>query len=213
MPVHLTDAQHEIVAAAAERLLPGDPAVGAPGARAGGVADYVDQLLGAFAFDPPRIWAGGPFSGRHGGEAGFEDWLELSRLEELAWRIRIEGSRGRPEREINGPVRGWQEVYADGLAALGDDFARLPPEEQDDRLGAPAAEELRALLFEHTCEGLYGDPVYGGNRDGAGWAFIAFPGDVQPRGWTDTEVTFPTGTRPGGAPDDDAGAAPDEATA
>ncbi len=40
----------------------------------------------------------------------------------------------------------------------------------------------------HACESLYGDPVYGGNRDGAGWAAIGFAGDVQPVGWTDAEV-------------------------
>jgi hypothetical protein len=35
---------------------------------------------------------------------------------------------------------------------------------------------------------MYGDPVYGGNREGAGWRSIGFPGDVQPRGWTAVEV-------------------------
>jgi hypothetical protein len=34
--------------------------------------------------------------------------------------------------------------------------------------------------------------VYGGNRDGAAWTAIAFDGDVQPRGWTDDEVTNPS---------------------
>ena len=43
----------------------------------------------------------------------------------------------------------------------------------------------------HACESLYGDPVYGGNRDARGWAAIGFDGDVQPRGWTDDEVTNP----------------------
>jgi hypothetical protein len=38
---------------------------------------------------------------------------------------------------------------------------------------------------------MYGDPVYGGNRAGVGWKFIAFEGDVQPRGFTSTEVTAP----------------------
>jgi hypothetical protein len=48
--------------------------------------------------------------------------LPLSRLETLAWRTRIEGSRGIAEREWNGPVRGWQEIYREGIAALGDDL-------------------------------------------------------------------------------------------
>lgn len=168
-----------MVAAAADRLV--------PGAAKAGVADYVDGLLGAFLVDPPRIWAGGPFSGRHGGEAGFEAFLPLGRVEELAWRTRIEGSQGIPEREWNGPVVGLQERYAAGLAALGVDFAEVDGEEQDRRLDAEP--DFRRLLHEHACEGRYGDPVYGGNRSGAGWAAIGFPGDVQPRGWTDAEVT------------------------
>lgn len=160
---------------------------GAPGAAAAGVVDYIDGLLGAFDVDPPRIWAGGPFSGRLGGEDGFSSFLPLGRVEELAWRTRIEGSRGLPEREWNGPVVGLQEQYRDGLAALGADFAEVGPDEQDARLAADP--DFRALLHTHCCEGLYADPVYGGNRDGVGWAAIGFAGDAQPRGYTAIEVT------------------------
>jgi hypothetical protein len=168
-----------------DRLIPPDDD-GAPGAGAAGAADYADGLLGAFLVDPPRIWAGGPFSGRHGGEAGFERFLELGAVEELAWRTRIEGSQGRPEREFNGPVVGLQERYTAGLAALGEDFVDLDGDEQDARLAADPG--FRALLYEHACEGTYGDPVYGGNRDGLGWRSIGHVGDTQPRGWTDEEV-------------------------
>jgi hypothetical protein len=175
----LNEEQSAAVAAASDRLVPGSAAAGA--------ADYVDGLLGAFAVDPPRIWAGGPFSGRHGGEDGFSRFLPLGRMEELAWRTRIEGSRGRPEREWNGPVVGLQERYEEGLSALGPDFVRLAPDQQDARLAA--VPEFAALLYEHACEGMYGDPVYGGNREGAGWRSIDFPGDVQPRGWTAVEVS------------------------
>src|ERR671915_70283 len=148
----LSEDQHAVVAAACDRLV--------PGSAAAGVADYVDGLLGAFTVDPPRIWAGGPVSGRHGGDDGFSRFLPLGRMEELAWRTRIEGSRGLPEREWNGPVVGLQERYLEGFAALGHDFVALVPEEQDRRLDA--APEFAALLHEHACEGTYGDPVYGG---------------------------------------------------
>ena len=33
----------------------------------------------------------------------------------------------------------------------------------------------RRVAYEHACEACYGDPAYGGNRDGAGWAAIGFP--------------------------------------
>jgi hypothetical protein len=186
LPVHLTAAEHATVAAACERLIPADES---PGAGGSGAADYVDGLLGAFRFDPPRIWAGGPFSGRAGGEAGFDSFVPLDLLDDLAWRTRIEGSQGRAEREWNGPVTGLQERYREGIAALGADFAELGPEDQDARLDAVA--EFRALLYEHACEAMYGAPEYGGNRDLAGWRSIGFAGDVQPRGWSDAEVTEP----------------------
>jgi Gluconate 2-dehydrogenase subunit 3 len=175
----LSEEQHAVVAAACDRLV--------PGSAAAGVADYVDGLLGAFAVDPPLIWAGGPVSGRHGGDDGFSRFLPLGRMEELAWRTRIEGSSGMPEREWNGPVVGLQERYLEGLDALGHDFAELAPEDQDRRLDA--IPEFAGLLHEHACEGTYGDPVYRGNRDGDGWRAIGFPGDVQPRGWSPVEVS------------------------
>jgi Gluconate 2-dehydrogenase subunit 3 len=181
----LTRHEFDVVARAGDRLLP--PQGEFAGAAAAGVADYVDLTLGAFAFDPPRIWAGGPYSGRHGGDAGFEEFLPLSRVEQLAWRTRLEGSRGIPEREWNGPVRGWQEVYREGVAQLGENFLELGDEEQDAALDR--VPELRGLLFEHACEACYGAPEYGGNRGLTGWRAIQYAGDVQPRGWSDDEVT------------------------
>jgi hypothetical protein len=186
MTLHfLTDHEHAVVARCADRLLP--PHGTFVGGADAGVADYVDLTLGAFDFDPPRIWAGGPFSGRFGGTASFDRFLPLSRVEELAWRTRIEGSRGLPEREWNGPVRGWQEVYRDGIEQLGAGFTDLAGDEQHAALDA--VPELKQLLFEHACEACYGPPEYGGNRDLTGWRSIGYLGDVQPRGWTDEEVT------------------------
>ena len=181
----LSEHEHAVVSAAADRLIP--PLDPHPGGAALGVADYVDNLLGAFTVDPPLIFAGGPFSGRYGGEASFTQFIALSPHEELAWRVRIEGSRGIPEREMNGPTRGWQDLYRAGIAALGPDFPDVDRDEQDRRLDAHR--EFRDVLYQHACEGAYGPPEYGGNRDLAGWRAIAFEGDVQPRGYTDDEVS------------------------
>lgn len=180
------DRQYAVVRAACARLIPTDQD---PGATEAGVVDYIDGLLGAFATDPPLIWAGGPFSGRFGGEARFAAFLRLGARDELAWRTRIEGSLGLPERERLGPVVGLQERYRDGLRALGPDFAEVPAEEQDRRLRDHR--QFTDLLYEHACEGMYGAPEYGGNRGEVGWRYIGFAGDVQPRGYTDEEVSRP----------------------
>jgi hypothetical protein len=186
MPTFLTEEEFSTLVSMCDRLIPPEQA---PGAAESGAANYIDLLLGAFSFDPPRIWASGPFSGRFGGEPGFDTFLPLSPLEELAWRIRIEGSRGRPEREFNGPVVGLQQQYRDGLAGLGTSFSSLDPEEQDRRLRTDR--EFTKLVYEHCCEATYGAPEYGGNRDLAGWQLIDFAGDVQPRGYSDEEVAEP----------------------
>ena len=186
MPAHFTNDQLRVVEAICARLIPTDDD---PGATEAGVAHYIDGLLGAFTFDLPRIWAGGAFSGRFGGSPGFASFHRLSPLDELAWRVRIEGSLGIAEREWNGPVEGLQERYAAGLKLLGDDFADADVDEQDRRLREH--HEFTSLVYEHACEGMYGAPEYGGNRDCVGWSYIGFAGDVQPRGYTDEEVSGP----------------------
>jgi hypothetical protein len=186
MPAFFTADEFRVIEAVCSRLIPTDED---PGATEAGVATYIDTFLGAFSFDPPRIWAGGAFSGRFGGAAGFANFHRLTPLDELAWRTRIEGSLGRPEREWNGPVTGLQERYRDGLGHIGADFADVEPEEQDRRLAEHV--EFTKLVYEHACEGMYGAPEYGGNRGLVGWSYIGFPGDVQPRGYTDEEVSQP----------------------
>jgi hypothetical protein len=186
MPRFFNESQYAVVEMACARLIPTDEQ---PGATEAGVVDYIDGFLGAFASDPPLIWAGGPFSGRFGGESGFSTFRTLSANQELAWRTRLEGSLGIPERERLGPVTGLQQRYRDGIAGLGEDFCSVSGEEQDQRLRDN--KEFTPLLYQHACEGMYGAPEYLGNRGGVGWQNIGFDGDVQPRGYTDEEVSRP----------------------
>lgn len=186
MALFFDDHQYAVVGAACARLIPTDQD---PGAAEAGVVDYIDGFLGAFASDPPLIWAGGPFSGRFGGDPGFASFHRLTEHEELAWRTRLEGSQGIAQRERLGPVTGLQEEYRRGIAALGADFCEVGPEEQDARLSANEA--FTGLLYEHACEGMYGAPEYGGNQGLAGWRYIGYEGDVQPRGYSDQEVSQP----------------------
>lgn len=184
-PSYLSPAELATLTAAVDRLVPPDGRH--PGGVAGGAVSYIHGVLDAFAINPPRIHGGGPFSGRAGGEAAFGDFMALSPLEELAWRIRIEGSQGIAEREFNGPVLGWRQRYREGLAVLGTDFATQTVDEQDVRLAANP--EFSDLVYQHCCEGIYAAPEYGGNPNGSLWDAISYAGDRQPVGYTDAEVS------------------------
>jgi gluconate 2-dehydrogenase gamma chain len=85
--------------------------------------------------------------------------------------------------------------YRAGLTALagyvkanfsGKAFPELAPADQDKVLagletGSIALPDVKtaeffALLLQNTQEGFFADPVYGGNRDMAGWKLVGFPG-------------------------------------
>ena len=173
-----------------------------PGAVSAGVVDYIDYMLGAFEVDPPRIYAAGPFSGRHGGEANFGDYLPLSRVQEISWRMYIQGSQGIAEREFNGPVVGLQEIYATGVTQFdalsqtqfGADFVDLTPAEQA-TIKKAADKDFINVVFQNTVEGMYAAPEYGGNQEMMGWKYVNYEGDRQPIGYSraQIELSDPTG--------------------
>ena len=182
------------------RLVPGPPDDPGPGALEVHAAESIDLLLGAFSLDPPLVHAGGPFSGRAGGERDdFADFVPLDHAAELGWRIRLEGSQGRPEREFAGPVLGLQDIYRSGLARLdqlardraGGVFAAAPEPVRDALLavGEPTVQRLVDAALMNTLEALCGPPEYGGNHALAGWRGLHWPGDRQPDGFTPGQVT------------------------
>jgi gluconate 2-dehydrogenase gamma chain len=88
-----------------------------------------------------------------------------------------------------------QDFYRRGLSALdaycrsthGKPFAQLGTAQQDEVLSAleqgkasnfswPSAQAFFATVRTHTMEGMFADPVYGGNREFAGWRLVGFPG-------------------------------------
>jgi hypothetical protein len=194
---YLTDAQRITLEAFVDRMIPADLD---PGALAAGAADAIDYLLGAFQTTPAFIYAGGPFSDRAGNPTNdFAKFVALDSYEELAWRIAIEGSQGLAAREFNGPVKGMQQIYVEGLAALDvaaqgqgfDSFAAAPAPIRDFIVLNPPSDAVAELVdvgFIDTIDATYGAPEYGGNRNLIGWSFAVFEGDVQPRGYTREQV-------------------------
>jgi gluconate 2-dehydrogenase subunit 3-like protein len=193
----LTAHELDTLRALVDRLVPGPPDDPAPGALQAGCADAIDLLLGAFEHDPPLIHAGGPFSDRAGARQDhFKRFVALDAHAELGWRLRVEGSRGRREREFAGPVVGLQQIYREGLAHLdvraGGSFEDASAAARDAILADAAdarVQSFRGTALANTLEAMYGPPEYGGNRGLVGWKLTGWPGDVQPRGYTPAEVS------------------------
>lgn len=67
------------------------------------------------------------------------------------------------------------ETYREGLKGL-KGFDKLSADEQDKKLQQIENTHLFALLRAHTLEGMFCDPVHGGNADMVGWQLVGFPG-------------------------------------
>jgi hypothetical protein len=96
---------------------------------------------------------------------------------------------------LDGPYAELLPIYRGALASIdgvarreyGRSFAELSPARQDvlvERLEQAQIVDLEAsdaagffdLVWQHLREGLFCDPIHGGNRDMLGWRLIGFPG-------------------------------------
>lgn len=98
------------------------------------------------------------------------------------------------DRSLASDNAGSRANYAAGLAALDDyarklhnqPFHRLPAESQDNILQTitenqipgfnPSGAGFFNMVRNHTIEGTFSDPYYGGNRDFIGWDMLRYPG-------------------------------------
>ena len=159
--VWFNNAEADMVAALVDRLIPPSPS--GPGAVESGVVTFIDRQL----------------AGAYGAGAG--------------WYMRGPFAEGTPS-------QGWQfsltpaRVYRLSLEALGrvvqaehgKPVSELSPEERDALLtrmekqpfdlgGLPSTVFFEQLLA-NVNEGYFADPLYGGNRGGAVWKQIGYPG-------------------------------------
>ena len=68
-----------------------------------------------------------------------------------------------------------QRVYRAALKTLAG-FDRLSSDEQDQALTKIEDTDFFKLLRAHTIEGMFCDPIHGGNADMIGWQLIGYPG-------------------------------------
>jgi gluconate 2-dehydrogenase gamma chain len=157
----LTEEEAAFVAAAVDRLYPSDEL--SPGAVELGVVQFIDlQLAQAFGVGH-RIYLDGPFA-----DGTPQQGYQLPYTPRELYRIGIRGVGARVEEEFGAPLH------------------ELPPARRDEALRAMEAglldtpEMPSAVFFEtllaNTIEGVFSDPVHGGNRDAASWRMLGFPG-------------------------------------
>ena len=96
---------------------------------------------------------------------------------------------------LSGAYAEQQDFYRQGLAQLGahchktygKPFVQLSGAQQDEVLMAlesgkaggftwPTAQAFFNTVRTHTMEGMFADPIYGGNKDFSGWKLVGFPG-------------------------------------
>ncbi|NDQ58287.1 MAG: gluconate 2-dehydrogenase subunit 3 family protein [Acidipila sp.] len=68
-----------------------------------------------------------------------------------------------------------RQIYREGLKSLGN-FLHLDAAGQDLALTRIQTSFFFAMLRQHTIEGMFCDPIHGGNKNLAGWKLIGFPG-------------------------------------
>ena len=97
------------------------------------------------------------------------------------------------DRALGGALASSRQAYTTGLAALdryarssrGKPFTELSATDQDSVLidvetgaatGFTGSSAFFALVLNHTQQGTFGDPYYGGNANFVGWDLIGYPG-------------------------------------
>ncbi|WP_226017495.1 gluconate 2-dehydrogenase subunit 3 family protein [Novosphingobium sp. FKTRR1] len=157
----LSPAEAEFLTAAVDTLIPADAL--SPSASDLGVVVFIDrQLAGAWG-GGARLYRSGPFvKGKP--EHGYQ--LPLTPREYFAAGIAAvdlwaRTGFGRPLAALDQPTR---------EAAL----HRLERGEAD--LGELSPRDFFEALLAITIEGFLADPIYGGNRDKAGWKMVGYPG-------------------------------------
>lgn len=178
----------ETVDALVSRLLPGSAED--PGAHEAGVVFYIDHILGGSNLGyTQKIYLQGPFSVVSEQTVPVEASSRRDIYESIA--ISSDALTRYGFQSMLSP----QEIYRRGIefvdayaqSQFQNDFVDLTPEQQDQILTAmdedtvtgfegPSGRAFFTQLRNHTIEGMFGDPMYGGNRNLAGWKLIGYPG-------------------------------------
>jgi len=191
-----TPEEAALVDALTAGIFPGDAAD--PGAHEAGVVIYIDNMLAYNHGDTEATYRKPPFAqtyitalppkettvngykviwvpDREIGRYGYQS--QLTPLE--AYRIGLKNTNG----------------YA--LGKFGRPFVQLTAAQKDKILedlangvatnfSEPTAQQFFQMLRTHTIEGMFSDPLYGGNRNLVGWKLVGYPGAQ--RAYTEPDI-------------------------
>jgi gluconate 2-dehydrogenase gamma chain len=159
---YFTAAEITFIDAAVSRLIPADEL--GPGAKEAGVTFFIDQQL-AGSFGRAETWyMQGPWKAGTP-QQGYQLKLTPAQL----YRVGIQGTDDYCRRTFNA------KAFAE-LGIADQDKVLHDLEKGEIELAAAPAKEFFDLLWQNTGEGFFADPMYGGNRDFAGWKLVGFPG-------------------------------------
>lgn len=158
--LYLNDFEAKTVDAIAERLIPADNLGG--GAHDAGVVYYIDRALAGFGTNLQRVY-----------RLGLRD---LEALCQERFSSAFTELLGEQQDNILRAFLGPETPEPGADASRGEVVSadELPAPEPE--AGQPRLRRLFAVVREHTVEGFFCDPAYGGNREAVGWRLVGFPG-------------------------------------
>lgn len=185
-----------IIDALTARIMPGDP--DDPGAREAGVLFYIDRVLAHSEGFAQPTYRQPPFAWTYEGDEPPEEVLEG--VSPTIWVAKDQIQRYGFQSMMTP-----REVYRAGIASLDRyaqeqfdaGFADLSEDQQDSIVEdlvsgratgfeQPSTSEFFQTIRGHTIEGMFADPIYGGNRNLVGWKLVGYPGAQ--RAYTPTEM-------------------------
>ncbi|MFM1650779.1 gluconate 2-dehydrogenase subunit 3 family protein [Brevibacillus sp. B_LB10_24] len=155
--------QYQLTDAASERIFPKDE-IG-PGAKELGVAFYIDHQLASPWGINAKDYMTGPF---YPGEAtqGMQTSLKRSEI----FTLGLQGLNDYSQKKYN-------KKFTELAETEQDDVLKVFEEGKEFQLTGLTTKEFFNLLRSMTLEGVYADPMYGGNKDMQGWKMRNYPGN------------------------------------
>ena len=160
--LYFTADEAAAVEAIVDRLIPPDES--GPGGKDAGCAVFIDrQLAGAFGdaralYMRPPFMAGTPSQG-----------FQSSIMPKERYRVSLAALDDYCKATFAG------KSFA-ALAATQQDQVLTGLEKDDIKLKDGSGKDFFETILANAMEGFFADPIYGGNRDMAGWKLVGFPG-------------------------------------